>query len=171
MVKNKILPTLTLTAICIIVTLLLAVTNIFTAPDIERAKIKKTEKALREVYANGETFEPLSPKGKGLPESITEIYTFDDGGMVFKATVKGYKDGLVIMVGVSPDGKVTSTKFIESKETNGAEKKLNGAFNGNTADKVEDIIIAGSTKTSTAYKKAVTDSLNAFEILKGDTAK
>ena len=169
MLKNKILPTVALTSICIVVALLLALANILTAPRIEQAQREKVAKALREVYPSGESFEAVATKGKGLPESIAEVYSVNDGGFVFKAEVKGYKDGLVIMVGISPEGKITDTKYIESKETNGAEKTLNGAYNGKSAEDIETVIVTGSTKTSNAYRQAVSDSLSAYGTLKGDS--
>lgn len=171
MLKNKILPTVVLTSICIIVALLLALANMFTAPVIEQAQAEKVAKALRIVYPEGESFEPISPEGKGLPEAITEAYAADDGGYVFKAEVKGYKSGLVIMVGVSPDGAITDTKYVESQETNGAEDKLDGAYNGMSAATLEGIIISGSTKTSAGYRDAVSASLTAYSLLKGESTK
>ncbi len=171
MLKNKILPTVVLTSICIVVALLLALANIFTAPVIERAQNEKVAEALRVVYPEGESFEPLELEGKDLPDSITEAYAVNDGGFVFKAEVKGYKSGLIIMVGVSPDGAITDTKYVESQETNGAEDKLDGAYNGMTAATIDGVIISGSTKTSAGYRNAVSDSLNAYTLLKGESAK
>ena len=171
MLKNKILPTVVLTSICIVVALLLALANILTTPRIEHAQKEKVAKTLREVYPEGESFEAVATEGRSLPESIAEVYSANDGGFVFKAEVKGYKNGLVIMVGVSPDGRITDTKYIESNETNGAEKTLNGAYNGKSAEDIETVIITGSTKTSNAYKQAVSDSLSAYDTLKGDSGK
>lgn len=171
MLKNKILPTVVLTSICVIVALLLALANMFTAPVIERAQKEKVAEALRVVYPEGESFEPIALDGKGLPGNITEAYAVNDGGFVFKAEVSGYKSGLVIMVGVNPDGAITDTKYVESQETNGAENKLDGAYNGMTADNLDGVIIAGSTKTSAGYRDAVSASLSAYAILKGESAK
>ena len=171
MLKNKILPTVVLTAICIVVALLLSTANLLTAPVIENAQKEKVAAALREVYPSGESFEPVALDGKGLPESITEAYEANDGGFVFKSAVKGYKDGLVIMVGVSADGKITDSKYIESNETNGAEDKLDGAYNGKSYEDIELVLVGGSTKTSGGYKTAVTDSLAAYGLLSGGGAK
>ncbi len=168
MLKNKILPTVVLTAICVTVALLLSVANIFTSDVIDKAQKEKVAETLRVVYPAGESFDPVNTEGKGLPESIGEAYIANDGGYVFKATVKGYKSGLVIMVGVTPDGAVTDTKWVDSQETNGAEDMLDGAYNGKKADELEAIIISGSTKTSKGYRDAVNDALNAFEKLKGE---
>ena len=169
--KNKILPTIVLTAICVAVAALLALANMLTAPVIEAAQREKEAEALRVVYSTAESFEPVELEGKGLPVSITAAYVTDDGGYVFKSEVKGYKDGLVIMVGVSADGKIVDTKYVESQETNGAENELDGAYNGMSGSDIEAVLIGGSTKTSQGYKNAVSDSLASYEILKGDGAK
>lgn len=168
MLKNKILPTVVLTAICVTVALLLSVANIFTSDVIEKAQQEKVAKTLRVVYPSGESFEAVDTEGKELPASISEAYRANDGGYVFKASVKGYKSGLVIMVGISPDGAVTDTKWVESQETNGAEDKLDGAYNGKNQNDLEAVIISGSTKTSKGYKDAVNDALDAYEKLKGE---
>ena len=171
MVKNKILPTVVLSAICIVVALLLAVANMVTSPIIENAQREKEAKVIRQVYPDGESFESVSLEKNKLPASITEAYAANDGGFVFKAAVKGYKDGLVILVGVSADGKIVDSKYVESQETNGAENKLDGAYNGKTAQDLEAIIISSSTRTSEGYTRAIEDSLSAYGILKGGIAK
>ena len=171
MVKNKLMPTIVLTAICIIVALVLSVANMFTSTVIEEAQKEKEAEALRVVYPSGESFDPINIEGRGLPASIAEAYAANDGGYVFKAAVAGYKSGLVIMIGVDGNGAITDTKWVESQETNGAEDSLNGAYNGKSASDLEAVIVGGSTKTSNGYHKAVRDALEAFEKLKGDTAQ
>lgn len=171
MLKNKILPTLVLSVICIVVALLLAVANMVTAPVIEAAQREKEAAVMRQVYPEGESFEPVDVKKNKLPVSITEAYTVNDGGFVFKSAVKGYKDGLVVMVGISADGKIVHTKYVESNETNGAEDKLDGAYNGMSAENIEAVLVGGSTKTSVGYKNAVSDSLTAYGILTGGIVK
>jgi len=171
MLKNKILPTVVLVTICVVVAILLSVTNSFTSSVIENAQAEKVNEALRVVYPAGESFLPLDIEGKDLPETVTEAYSVNDGGYVFKATVKGYKDGLVILVGIDASGAVTQTKYVESNETNGAEKSLDGAYNGITEGTLTPEIISGSTKTSNAYHTAVKDAFSAFNTLKGGAAK
>lgn len=167
MLKNKILPTVVLASICIIVALVLSVANIFTAPIIKDNQYKATQNALREVYPEGKVFDEKNTADYSFPEEITEIYAADDGGYVFKCSMRGYKKGLVIMVGVSPDGSIKGTKYIESQETNGAEKKLDGVYDGKKLDSLSVEVIGGSTKTSKAYHDAVKISLEAFSSLKG----
>ena len=160
-----------LLAICVTVGIILSVANKFTAPKIEENQRQKVIAAMKEVYPEGEVFSEVDISALGLPEEITEVYAVNDGGYVFKASVRGYSTGLIIMCGIDADGKITGTKYIESKETNGAEGKLNGAFNGLTSDSLSPVIIGGSTKTSQAYHSAVELSFKSFAILtagKGD---
>jgi electron transport complex protein RnfG len=166
--KSKIAPVITLTVICICVALALAVANAFTSPVIEKAQAEKTAKLLRKVYPMADSFEPIEPDGiKGLPESITEIYGAPDGGFVFKSKVKGFKPDLVVLVGVDPAGAVTDTKYLQSGETLSAEDKLDGAYKGVSSDGFQPEIIGGATYTSEGYAQAVTDSLLAFDVMKG----
>ena len=166
MVKNKIIPTVVLSAICIAVALILSVANIFTAPKIEENQRKKVTEALKEVYPQSESFEEVDISSLGLPTEISAVYATNDGGYVFKASVKGYSTGLVIMCGIDAEGKITGTRYIESKETNGAEKILDGSFNGLTSGSALPEFIKGSTRTSEAYRSAVELSFRSFEILK-----
>ena len=78
MLKNKILPTVVLTSICIIVALVLSVANIFTAPIIKDNQYKATQNALREVYPEGKVFDEKNTADYSFPEEITEIYAADD---------------------------------------------------------------------------------------------
>ena len=167
MLKNKIMPTVILSSICIVIALLLSIANLITAPHIEKAQKEKAEEALRVVYPDAQTFDALDISKLGLPEVIDEVYRANDGGYVFKSTVSGYKDGLVIMCGVDPTGKITDSKYIESNETNGAEAKLDGKYKGASKDTLSVVVISGSTKTSDGYRGAIEASLTAFEILTG----
>ena len=170
MAKNKLIPTIVLTAICIAVALLLSVANIFTAPKIEENQRKKVTEALKEVSPQSESFEELDISSLGLPEEISAVYVSNDGGYVFKASVKGYSTGLIIMCGIDAEGKITGTKYIESNETNGAEKLLDGAYTGLSSGSALPEFIKGSTRTSEAYRTAVELSFKSFEIIKSTEA-
>ena len=171
--KNKFIPVIVLTLICVTVALALAVANAFTAPVIERAQAEKTAKLLREVYPNGDGFDPIDPQSVNgsLPESIIEIYATVDGGYVYKAKVKGFNPDLTVLVGVDPSGAITDTKYLQSGETLSAEDKLDGAYKGTTADTFSVEKISGATYTSEGYAQAVSDSLTAFAVMKGGSAE
>ena len=167
MIKNKLMPTVVLTAICVAVALLLAIANLFTAPVSEGAQSDKANEALRVVYPNGEDFTQVDITGRGLPEAVVEAYSVSDGGHVFKMSVVGYKSGLVIMCGVDAEGKITGSKYLESSETNGAEDKIDGTYDGKTLDTLEMTLVGGSTRTSEGYRDAVEAALQAHVILSG----
>lgn len=167
MLKSKLMPTVVLTAICVTVALLLAVANIFTAPVIEKAQSDKANEALKVVYPAGEDFTSVDIAGRGLPDAVIEAYSVSDGGYVFKMSVTGYKSGLVIMCGIDAEGKITGSKYLESAETNGAEDKIDGQYNGSTLDNLPIILVSGSTKTSDAYLSAIKAAMQAQVILQG----
>ncbi len=157
-----------LTVICAVVTVLLAVTNQITAPIIEKNQSSAANKALLVVMPDGGDFTAVDLTAYELPATVTEAYSASNGGYVFKLVTTGYAPGLTIMCGVDGNGSVTGATCIVSSETNGAEKTYGDSFAGVSVDTVDAIdTVSGSTMTSTAYKGAVKDALNASIILSG----
>ena len=161
--KNKLMPTIVLSCICIIVALLLAAVNMITEPIIAQLQYEKEQATLSAVYPNGASFVEIS--AEGLPSNVTKAYTEVGGGFVFQITETGYKSGLIIMCGIAPDGKITGADFIKSSETLEAEKGLGSSYIGQTADTFEPILMSGATKTTNAYANAIKTALESFEIL------
>ena len=161
-----------LVAICTVVALLLAVTNQFTAPIIEKNSAAAANKALLEVMPDGTGFEPVDLSTYTLPSTVTEAYKETSGkGHVIKLTTTGYGTGMVIMCGVSADNKVTGAVCLSSNETLGKEKEYGVNFAGKDAAAVEATdTIGGATMTTGAYKNAIKDALNAVLILGGGEA-
>lgn len=168
---------LTLFAICAVVALMLAVTNFITAPIIADNEEKAFQASMLEVLPEGEDFEKLDVSGFDISSNITEVYTEAGGGLVFKIETKGYTKGLVIMCGVSADGRVTGTKVISHSETpsigGAAIGKIASAFLDKTAEDVRAVeLISGATKTTAAYRAAIADALAAAQnITNGGDAK
>lgn len=158
-----------LVAICTVVALLLAVTNQFTAPIIEKNSAAAANEALLEVMPDGTGFEPVDLSTYTLPATVTEAYKETSGkGHVIKLTTTGYGTGMVIMCGVSADNKVTGAVCLSSNETLGKEKEYGVKFAGKDAAGVEATdTIGGATMTTGAYKNAIKDALNAVLILGG----
>ena len=158
-----------LVAICTVVALLLAVTNQFTAPIIEKNQSAAANEALLEVMPDGAGFELVDVSGKTLPATVTEAYKETSGkGYVIKLTTTGYGTDMVIMCGVSADGKVTGAVCLSSNETLGKEKEYGANFAGKDAAGVDATdTIAGATMTTAAYKGAVKDAVNTAAILGG----
>lgn len=161
-----------LVAICTVVALLLAVTNQFTAPIIANNQAANANKALLEVMPDGTGFELMDLSGKTLPATVTEAYKETSGkGYVIQLSTTGYGPNMVIMCGVSADGKITGAVCLSSNETLGKEKEYGANFTGKDAAAVEATdTIGGATMTTGAYKNAVKDALNTALILGGGEA-
>ncbi len=161
-----------LTAICLITALLLAVVNNFTLPVIKAAEEKATQEALLEVLPNGGSFTKTDVSTIDTSKcetKIQEIYKASNGGCVVKVMSSGYSTGLQIMVGVNADGTVSGSKCLASQETLGYEKTYGESLLGADKNSISGIAtVSGATKTTTGYKKAVTDALKVAAALSGN---
>lgn len=157
-----------LTAICGVISLLLAATNALTAPIIEKNQNAAANEALLVVMPNGTDFEKMDLSSFELPATVTEAYKEAGGGHVVKLTTTGYGSGFVIMCGVNADGTVSGAVCLSSNETLGYEKTFGENFTGKNSEEVEAVdVISGATKTTAAYRSAVKDAINAATILSG----
>ena len=155
--------------ICTVITLFLALTNFLTAPIIKANQNASANAALLEVMPKGEGFEALSMDAYTLPATVTEAYRETSGqGYVLKLVTSGYGSGMTIMCGVGADGVVTGAVCISSNETLGYEKTYGESFANKDASGVDAVdTVGGATKTTSAYKNAVKDALNAAILLGG----
>lgn len=155
--------------VCAVITLILAVTNHITAPIIEKNQNASANASLLEVMPEGAGFETMDVSGYELPATVSEVYKeTSDKGFVVKLVTAGYGSDMVIMCGVTSEGKVTGAVCLSSNETLGKEKTYGENFTDKDAAGVEGVeIIAGATKTTAAYKSAVNDALNTAVILGG----
>ncbi|MBO4429674.1 MAG: FMN-binding protein [Clostridia bacterium] len=166
--KKSLSSTIALVSICAVMAILLALTNFITAPIIKQNQDAAANAALLEVMPNGKGFEKIEFDANALPSTITEVYKEKNGGYVFRLTTVGYDSGFIIMCGVNADGTVSGAVCLESKETKGEEKTYGANFIGKDAAGVDAVdAIAGTTKTTVAYKNAIKDALNAAIILGG----
>lgn len=167
--KNKLLPSIVLTSICLVVALLLAVVNMVTAPIIEAAKAEKIQKTLSSVMPQGKDFVEIPCEG--LPEAVTAAYTESGGGYVFQMEVKGFKKGLIVMCGIDSDGTITGADYVVSSETLSAEVGLGAKYVGQTKDTFTPEIVSSATKTTEGYASAIKAALEAYEILNAKEAE
>lgn len=166
--KSQIKSILVLTCICMVTSLLLALTNSLTAPIIEESKKAQAYESLLVVMPNGADFSEIDISAYTLPASVKKAYKEASGGYVLELEVSGYSSGMQIMCGVSAQGKVTGAVCLSSGETLGHEKTYGANFTGKDADGVAAVdTISGATKTTSAYKQAIQDSLNSAIILAG----
>ena len=72
------------------------------------------------------------------------------------------------MCGVTADGTVSGAVCLSSGETLGYEKTYGDNFKGKDALALGTVdTISGATKTTSAYRSAINDAMNAAKILKG----
>ncbi len=161
---------LSLTLVSAIIAVLLAITNLITAPIIAKQERAAVEAALSEVMPDAGGFTQVDIMGLSLDESVTEVYAAADGGYVIRLNVTGYQPNMVILCGVSAEGEVTGAVCISSGETLGREKTYGGKFVGLDADGVGKVdTIASATKTTSAYKSAVMTAIETAKTLSETT--
>lgn len=166
--KDSIKSVVALTVICAVLAVILAVTNGITAPVIEKNEQAAANEALLVVMPEGKGFEEIDISKYELPETVTNAYKETSGGYVVKLLTSGYGSDMVIMCGVDATGAVTGAVCLSSSETLGYEKTYGESAVGKTAADIDALdTVAGATLTTTAYKGAVKDALNAAIILGG----
>lgn len=174
--KNKLMPSIVLGSICLISALLLSVVNMFTSDVIYEAEQAKIRAALEVVLPDcGEVTAELDTYVEGtFSDKIEEIYRAE-AGYVFQMKVKGYSTGMVVLVGIGNDGKITGTKCTTDAETpskkdpvfaivDGEGSKYIGMDGGSYKPVLE---VSGSTMTSQGYADAVKLALDAYAQIKG----
>ncbi len=167
--KKNIINLSVFVCICSVITLLLATTNFFTAPIIEKNQNASANKALFELMPEGKDFEKIDISTQTLPSTVTEAYKETSGlGYVIKLVTSGYAADMNIMCGVSSQGIVTGALCLSSNETLGYEKTYGENFTDKDAAAAQGVdTIGGATKTTEGYKNAVKDAINASTILGG----
>ncbi len=166
--KKSVKSTLVLVCICAVISVMLAITNAITAPIIQKNNDAAANESLLEIMPNGKNFKEVDITSYTLPASVTNAYSEDGGGYVFRLTTTGYSSGFVIMCGINPDGTVSGATCLSSGETLGYEKTFGDNFTGKDSTGVQAIdTVSGATKTTAAYRAAVQDAINASIILSG----
>lgn len=161
-----------LVAICSVMAVLLALTNQITAPLIEQHKNAAANNAFKELFPTG-NFEAIDlSKYNNLPKSVAEAHRETSGqGYVLKMVFpSGYNPGdTILMCGVNADGTVKKIQYVDTTDDRKAEAKAYGdSFVGKNIDTYDEVdTIAKSTYTTTAYKNAIKDALNAVALFGG----
>ena len=157
---KNIKPTIVLSCICMAVALILSAINMVTGPIIEAQRAAAANGALIEVMPEGGNFEEIDISTLGLPEAITNAYKETSGkGYVFRVVSTGYKSGMVIMVGVNAEGKITGSKCLETQDTFGKEPQIDNSYNGQSLADFAPTLISGATMTSNGNRDAVSNAL------------
>lgn len=186
--KEILVPAVSLFVICVVVTAILALTNMVTKPKIDALAKETQEKAKQEVLSTAKNFseEKAAPEGVDLPEG-TAYYegTLEDGslaGYVVSTSAKGYGGDIKVMVGIDTNGAVTGVNILSINETVGlgmnAQKpefleqykgrsgQIGVAKNNPKEDEIQ--ALTGATITSKAMTSAVNSALSLYAELGGE---
>ena len=187
--KGGIVPTLVLTAICLVTAFLLSLTYSATKATIEASALGAVGEQMKVLFAEADTFEPVDAAAlKTEIPSLTSVYEAKKGseslGLVVQITTKGYGGDIPLMAGFKADNTLTGVKIAETKESPGIGKKIEEAaftdqFTGKPADKEFALKpsadqtgvdqIAGATISSAAVVGALNDAVKAIGYLNGGT--
>ncbi len=181
-VKQILVPTVTLTLICLIITGLLAVTNNITADKIAQQNAQAAAASRLEVLPNAAGFEERQMGDAtyyvGKDQSGQEV------GYVFTTAAAGYGGDVQVMTGIGADGVVTGVTILSHNETPGLGAKADdpsftdrykkavpeGGFvlkKGTPSADNEVAAITGATITSTAVTNAVNEAVELYSQVKG----
>ncbi len=169
--KNHLKSVISLTVICAVLAALLAFANSVTAPIISETEKNAAQQSLLVVMPGGEDFEEVDISTLELPDVVKQAYKEKNGGHVVTVESAGYSSGMIVMVGVDKDGKVTGATCLSSGETLGYEKTYGEKTVGATLDTVDSLdSISGATKTVNGYKSALKTAIGAAIVLSGGSA-
>ncbi len=172
-------PTIVLTAICLVTSALLAITNQATAPVIEALAIETEQNTRKLVLADADSF-----KDETIGQTAYCTGVDASGAMVgyvFTTAAKGYGGDVKVMVGVKADGAVAGVQILELSETPGLGmnatkesflKQFIGKVAGIAVSKsspAENEIqaLTGATITSKATTTAVNQALDLYNQITG----
>ena len=169
-------PIVVLTVISLIVSLLLAMVNSFTAPIIEENQKAATLAAYVDVMPTVSSASDLEEVTDYTTENITGAVKATDGSLAIKAEEKGFDGGiLTVIMGFDANGAETGIWVDASTQTKGIGSNVStddflAQFNG--MDGTKNIVMnqdfdaySGATISSTALFAAINDCINCFNEL------
>ena len=168
-------PIVVLGIICLVTSLLLAVTNGVTAPIIEENAIRTANETRQALLPAADTFSEVAVPA-AVSDNVTEIYRADNGsGFVITAQAKGYGGDVPVMVAFNAEGSIEAVRFLDNSETPGLGQKVKtdafqGQFSGMAAEAftISDIdALTGATISSRAATTAINAALVAYDTVKG----
>ena len=170
--RKILLPTLSLTLICLFTAFTLALTNYLTKDQIAKAEREAYLSAAREVLA-ADTLTELARKDmEGFVGTDAEGKVV---GYVFKTSAKGYGGTLSIVVGLDADGSVVGVSVEATDETPGLGKNVEKSeflslFIGKSAAERPVIkenvdAVTGATYSSRAVAEGVSLAISYYETL------
>ena len=174
--ETSVKPVVVLSVIALIVSLLLAMVNSFTAPIIEENQKAATLAAYVDVMPTVSSASDLEEVTDYTTANVTGVVKAPDGGIAIKAEEKGFDGGiLTVIMGFDANGAETGIWVDASTQTKGigsnvANDTFLAQFNG--MDGTKNIVMnqdfdaySGATISSTALFAAINDCINCFNEL------
>lgn len=165
-------PTLVLTVICLIITLLLAISQNITEPIIEENNRRIAEESRAEVLAEADSFEQVQGE---FPDGVSDVYAAANGtGYTITVSSKGYSsDPLQVMVGIKEDGTIERIKILANNETPGLGSKVSNddfvnQFEGMDSSMEGFEAIGGATISSNSMRSAIETAFQVYDMVKGE---
>lgn len=174
--KQMIKLSVTLAVYTVVACLALAAVNMLTFPYIQQAKEAKTQKALKALFPDADSFRPIT---EGLPQSVNKVtfgnaYTAFQGekpvGVIVTVTGRTYAQA-TILAGIDVTGNLVMIQFLTFTDSPGiglkaAEEPFIGQFRNKSVKDAfalgNDIqAITGATITSTAVTRIVKIAVDA----------
>ncbi len=164
--KDNVKPTIVLTAICVIASLLLVFAYELTK---DRIAEQKTEKFNRSVEALFGKTESRIVQIKCKYDEVETIAVTPDNKTVIQVCTDGYaKDGINILVGINEKGRISGIEFVSLGETPGLGSNIRDdadfrkQFYGQKEPKESFDAVSGATFSSNGMKHAVDTALKAY---------
>ena len=174
--ETSVKPVVVLSVIALIVSLLLAMVNSFTAPIIEDNQKAATLAAYVDVMPTVSSASDLEEVTDYTTENITGAVKATDGSLAIKAEEKGFDGGiLTVIMGFDANGAETGIWVDASTQTKGIGSNVStedflAQFNG--MDGTKNIVMnqdfdaySGATISSTALFAAINDCVNCYNEL------
>lgn len=168
--KEIIIPAVALFIICLVSTLLLALTNSVTEEKIEAVKAEQADAARKLVCTDAASFK-ISESGDGIDLALDA--SGEVTGYAVTTVDKSYGGDIEVMVGLDPDGNITGIQILTIDDTpglgmNAKKDTFRDQFVGKAAGDLkvsktasldnEIQAITGATITSTAVTDCVTEA-------------
>lgn len=173
--KDKIMPPLVLTLICVITSALLVAAYNVTYVDTTGIITDKLSAGLTEIYGSDSGFQMLK-NGDGTVktyEGVSSVIS-DGKNTAFEITADGYsKGGLHLLIGFDENGEICGISILTIGETPGLGTKVQDKtfldkFKGISSADYSVDNITGATYSSKGMKSAVNTALDAYSLMKGE---
>ena len=174
--ETSVKPVVVLSVIALIVSLLLAMVNSFTAPIIEENQKAAPLAAYVDVMPTVSSASDLDEVTDYTTENITGAVKATDGSLAIKAEEKGFDGGiLTVIMGFDANGAETGMWVDASTQTKGIGSNVSSddflaQFDG--MDGTQNIVMnqdydaySGATISSTALFAAINDCVNCYNEL------